>query len=115
MLHVGGIRVELPAVARWDAGVATGLGAGGDIDRAVLAGFLDRLLRPFAGVDVVGRSLAAQHVHRHDGVLADGAALHEQHLVVRRHGQQLAQQAFGLGMDGDELLAAVAHFHHRHA
>ena len=26
-----------------------------------------------------------------------------------------AQQAFGLGVDGDEFFAAVAHLHHRHA
>jgi hypothetical protein len=41
--------------------------------------------------------------------------LKEQNLVVGRNDEQLAQQAFGLGMDGDEFLAAVAHLHHRHA
>jgi hypothetical protein len=57
-------------------------------------------------VDVVGAGLAAQEVHRHDRVLADRPALHEEHLVARGNGQQLAQQRLGLGMDGDEFLAA---------
>ncbi len=30
------------------------LGGGGDLHRAVLLGLLDRLLRPFAGIDIVG-------------------------------------------------------------
>ena len=56
-----------------------------------------------------------QQVHRHDRVLADRAALQEQHLVAAGDREQRAQIGFGLGRDGDEFLAAVAHLHHRHA
>ncbi len=44
-----------------------------------------------------------------------GSALQEQHLVVGRNCQQRAQIGFRLLGDGDEGLAAMAHFHHRHA
>ena len=46
---------------------------------------------------------------------ADVYKRQEQDLEVRGDGQQLAQQGFGFGRNANELLAAVAHFHHAHA
>ena len=77
-------------------------------------GFLEGFLRPGTGDDVVGRA-PGQQVQRDLGELQGRAALQEQHLVVGGNVQQLAQVGFGLGDDGGELLAAMAHFHHRHA
>jgi hypothetical protein len=114
-MHIGCIGVELPVGARRHAAEIAGFGAGRDVDLAVFLGFLDRFLRPFASVDVVGAGLAAQQVHWHHSVFGHAPALQEQHLVVGRDGHQLAQQRFGLRMDRNEFLAAMAHLHHRHA
>src|SRR3954471_4028158 len=86
-----------------------------DVHIAKGFGFLDRLLRPFAGRDVIGLAAAAQQVHRHLRELQRGTARQEQQLVIRRHGEQLAQVLLGVGGDADELLAAMTHLHHRHA
>src|SRR4029077_10657539 len=90
-------------------------GGCGDVHIAIALRLLDRLLRPFAGRDVVRSALAAQEVHRHLGELQRGAAGEEQHLVVGRHGKQLAQVLLGLRGDADEFAPAMAHLHHRHA
>ncbi len=47
--------------------------------------------------------------------LRRGAALQEQHLVVRGNGEQLAQIGLRLLGDPDEGLAAMAHLHDGHA
>src|SRR5438105_2327189 len=88
---------------------------GGDMHIAIALRFLDCLLRPFTGRHVVGLALAAQQVHRHLRELQRGAAGEEQHLVVRRHGEELAQVLLRLRGDADELASAMAHLHHRHA
>src|SRR5690348_6195983 len=77
--------------------------------------FPDRAARPLAGRDVIRLALAVQQVHRDLRELLGRAALQEQHLVVLRYRQQLAQVGLGLGGDADELLAAMAHLHHAHA
>jgi len=41
--------------------------------------------------------------------------LQKQYLVILRDRHQLAQIGFSAGMDVDELLAAMTHFHDRHA
>ena len=53
-VHVGGVAVELPGAERRNAGELGVLGGSDDLHRAVLRGLLDRLLRPFARIDVVG-------------------------------------------------------------
>src|SRR3712207_6929290 len=45
---------------------------------------------------------SAREVQRHDGVLGQAAALHEQDVEVGRHRQQAAQVGLGLVGDGDE-------------
>ena len=60
-VDVGGVGVELPLALRRDRREAVRLAARRDVDRAVVLRLGDRVLRPFAGVDVVGarRSRAA--------------------------------------------------------
>ena len=114
-VDVGRLGVEPPLGARRDRREAARLAAGGDVDGAEVLGLGDRALGPVAGVDVVGARLSAQQVHRHDRVLADRAALQEEELVVVGNREQLAQQRVRLVVDRHELLAAMAHLHHRHA
>ena len=54
----------------------------GDLDAADALRFLDRLLRPRAGDDVVGRAARGQQVHRHHRELQAGAALQKEHVVA---------------------------------
>src|SRR6185436_1913385 len=56
-----------------------------------------------------------QQVHRDLRELQRRAALQEQHLVVVRDRQELAQVLFRLRRDRHEFLAAMAHLHHAHA
>ena len=114
-MHVGGVRVELPARDVRDVRELLGFGGGDDIALAVLADLLDRLLAPIAGEHEVSCGLPAQEVLRNDAELRRRAALHEQHLVVGRHAHHLAQILFGLLGDAHELLVAMAHLHHAHA
>jgi hypothetical protein len=58
---------------------------------------------------------ASDQVQRDDGVLADGPALQEQDAEFLGDAQQLAQIGQRLVVDPLELLAAVAHLHHRDA
>ena len=80
----------------------------------VFARFLLRLLAPAAGHHKIDGPSARQ-IHWHDGVFSQAAALHEQNLEIGRHRQQFAQVGFGLFVDGQKLLAAMAHLHHAHA
>src|SRR5581483_7047587 len=75
----------------------------------------DRLLRPGAGIDVIGDGPGGAEIHRDGGELTGRAALEEEHLVARGHGEERAHQALGLLGDGNESLAAVTDFHHRGA
>ena len=114
-MHIRSIGIELPFRLFRCPRVVVSFGTRGNIDLAVFLGVGDGLLRPLSGVDVIGIGLAAQQVHRHHGELRRCAALQEQHFVVFRNSHQFAQVGFGLGVNGDEFLAAMAHFHHRHA
>ena len=113
-MHVGRIARQLPGAGCRQRGVVIGLVAGGDVHVAVLARFLGRLLRPRTGDHVI-RATTTREVHRQDGVLGEGAALHEQDAEMGGDRQQGAQVGFGLLGDRDELLAPVAHFHDAHA
>ena len=57
----------------------------------VALGLADGLLAPVAGDDVVRGAIRRRDVERHRRELQRGAALQEQHLVVVRHAEQLAQ------------------------
>ena len=76
-MNVGGIRVELPRILRRCVVEVFVFRGGYDVDVAVFLGFLDSFFGPLAGVQVVGRGLAAQQVHRNHRELAGGAALQE--------------------------------------
>ena len=52
---------------------------------------------------------------RDGGELRGRAALHEEHAIVGRNGEQFAQVRLGALGHGHERLAAMADFHHRHA
>ena len=114
-VHVRGVGRQLPARAFRHIGEVFVFARRRDVDLRVLLRFLDRLLRPFAGVDEVDHFAIAEQVHRHDRVFADRAALQEQHFVVVTDRHQLAQIGLGLVRDRNELGAAMAHLHHRHA
>jgi hypothetical protein len=74
-------------------------------------GFLDGLLRPRAGVDVVGRPVLRQEGHRDHEELARRPALQEEDLVVVRDIRDLAAVRDGLLVHAVEDLAPVAVFH----
>src|SRR5437773_1684227 len=112
-MDVGRVLAHIPVLRR--IGEVLVLGARGNVHVAEALRLLDRLLRPFAGRDVIGCALAVQQIHRHLGELQRRAALEEQHPVVLRYREQLAQILLGFGSYADELLAAMAHLHHRHA
>ncbi len=114
-VDIARILAQPPGIPRRDIGEIAILAGRCDVHIAVLLRFLDRFLRPFAGIDVVGDAAAAQQIHWHDCVLPNRPALQEQHLVIWRNGEQFAKAGFGMRMDRDELLAAMAHFHDRHA
>jgi hypothetical protein len=115
VVQIGGFWVAFPAIARRDGGEVDCLGTGDHVDLAEFLSFGDGLLRPLSGVQIVRFRLAAQQVHGNHGELAGRAALQEQHLVMGGDVEQFAQIGLGLFGDGDEFLAAMAHFHHRHA
>ena len=96
-------------------GVVVGLAAGGQPHSAEALGFRIGLAGPDAGVDVVGAATFGQQVQRQGSKLQRGATGQEQHLVLGRDVQQLAQVSLGLGLDAHVVLATVAHLHHRHA
>ena len=112
-MHVGRAGRQCPLVLTGNGLVVVGLGAGSDVDVAVATGFLDGLLRPDAGFDVVRRAAFGEQVQGNLGKLLAGAALQEQHFIVGRDAKQIAQVLFGLFGDGGVVLAAMAHFHHR--
>ena len=114
-MNVGGLRVELPRRLLGREAEVLALGARRDVDLAEAVRFLDRLLRPLARIDIVGRVPSAEEIHRHHAELQRRPALEEEHLVVSGDLEQLAEIRFRLFRDRDELLAAVAHLHHRHA
>ena len=114
VVQVGRVGRELPASRLGDVVNVRLARSRGDVDARVALRFADRLLRPRRRCR---RSRRRSPARRFSGTArtARRAALQEQHLVVRRDGQQLAQVGLGLRGDRDEVLAAMAHLHHRHA
>ena len=110
---------QVPFGARRDRREAVGFRRGGDPCFAVFGAFSDRFLAPVAGHDIVGDRLVvdrlSHQIHRRAGELAGRPALDEQHAVVVGHVEQGLQVFGGALGDRDERLAAVAHFHDRHA
>src|SRR5678810_271428 len=70
--------------------------------------------RPRARVDVIHGLAGSGQIERHGRELQRGPALHEEHFVIGRHAEQLAEVSFCLLGDADEFLAAMAHLHHGH-
>ncbi len=112
VVQVGRAGRQLPLRLRRYREVSAVGGIRGDVHRAVLLCLGHGLLRPGAGVHVVGRRLAHRQVEGHSRELRCRSALQEQHLVVRRDGEQLAQIGLGLLRDAEERLAAMADLHH---
>src|SRR5882672_129098 len=115
VVHVRRLRVEPPGRLLGREGEVLPLGARRDVHLAEAVRLLDRELRPLPRIDIVGGLLSAEEVHGNGREVQPRAALEKEHLVVRGHLQQFAEVFLRLRRDPDELLAAVAHLHHRHA
>ena len=113
-VHIATVRTDLPRGGGRQAGEPVGLGRSGHACNTVFTGFFVRLLTPAARQHKI-HGPALRQVERHDGILSQAAALHEQNLEMGGHRQQFTQVCFGLLVDADELLASVAHLHHAHA
>ncbi len=107
--------IDVPLALLRNRREAARLAARGNLDAAVMGGFGDRALRPLAGVDVGGlcRGRAA-------GSSARWRSARSRHPAGTAPCSSPAGRAaraggFGLGLDRHELLAAMAHLHHRHA
>ena len=84
------------------------------LDVPVFLGLIHGALGPDAGHQVIRLLVGAtQQVHGHGRELAATAAVHEEHLVVVRYRQQIAQIRFGLLGDRHIGLAAMGQLHDR--
>ncbi len=115
VVQIGRAIAQLPVVLSGNREVVVRLGSRRDVHAPETTGLLDRLARPDAGIDIVGHATLGQQVQRNLGELLAGPALQEQHLVVRRNRQQIAQILLRLFGDGSVIVAAMAHFHDRQA
>ena len=86
-----------------------------EIHRAEFLRFLDGLLAPAAGDDVIGARIKRQKIHRHHGELQTGAALQKKDRVVFGNVEQPAQTSFRALDNFVEGFGAMANLHHRHA
>ena len=110
-VDVACILVVVDSVHVRDVGEVLILAGRDDLGLAELCGFLCGQIGEVAGDDVVG--LAGGHeVQRHHGELLGRAALEEADLIMIGNVHHPAQGGFGVGDDGVEPLAAVAHLHH---
>ena len=110
-VDVAGILVVGDGVHIRDVGEVFVLAGGHDVGLAELGGFLGGQVGEVAGDDVV-RLAGGHKVQRHHGKLLGRTALEEADLVVVGDVHHTAQRGLGLGDDGIEPLAAVAHLHH---
>src|SRR5882672_1027328 len=115
VVHVRRLRVELPRGLLRRIGEILALRARRYVHLAEAVRLLDRLLAPRARIDIVGGLFPGEEVHGNCREVQRRAALEEQHLVIGRNLEQLAEILLRGRGDLDELLAAMAHFHHRHA
>ena len=114
-MNVGRIFRQVPFVLTRHSEIVVRLGGRGDVDVAVARSFFDSLLRPDTGIDIVGGAAFRQQVQRNLSKLLARATLQKQHFIVRGDIQQITQILLGLGGNGHELIAAMAHFHDRQA
>ncbi len=91
-----------------------GLGRGHHMHVPVATRLFQRLRRPMPRVQVIAFGVGGQQVHRDDGVLGRGAALHEENLVGVGQREQPAKIGEHLFMNAREQCAAMGHFHDRH-
>ena len=94
-------------------GVVAILGTGDALNITVFLGFLESLIRPCAGDDVVSHAILHQ-IHGDHGKLQCCATLDEQNLIVVGDVHQLAQISFSVVVNFLEDLRAVGHFHDAH-
>ncbi len=87
-MAIAGVRVASPSCDGRQSREATGCATGDDVHRRVSARLADRLVRPVAAFQVIGRLPRFQQVERQQTELRRGATLHEQHPVVVRNRQQ---------------------------
>ena len=113
-VQVGRPGVGLELAVRGNPVELRGFRRSRDPDGAQLLGLLDGGLRPVAGQHVVGRHAGRPQVHGEHGELLRGAALQEQHRVVRGEAQERAQVGFGSADDVLESRGPMAHLHDRH-
>src|SRR5690606_15510509 len=111
-VDVCGLVRQLPFVARRNGAEAVVLAACGDIDVHARQ-LLDRGAAPVPAHNVVDALAGIGEVEGDQRLLRGRATGREQHRVIVRHGQQLAQVGLGLPRDGQELRAAVADLDHR--
>jgi hypothetical protein len=114
-VYVGGVGFDLSFRLLRNEREILDLCARRDVNPAVPLRLHDRLLPPLAGVAVVGARRAAQQTYRGDHVPRDQANPQKPHPVAGRHTEPFAWKVVGLGVDRDELLAAVAHLQRRYA
>ena len=81
---------------------------------AKLRGFFVGFLAPAASDYKIDHAFLRK-IQWHDGIFGNAATLHEQDFEVGRNGQQLTKVGFCFFVNGHELFAAMAHFHHTHA
>ena len=113
-MHVGGVGVQTPLLARGHMGEHVIHRSCRRIRGAEATRFLNGLLAPATGHNIVGCRPTPEQIHGDGRELAGRAALHPENAVVVRHAQQRFQVGRGLLGNGDEFLTAMAHFHHGH-
>jgi hypothetical protein len=115
VVDVGGAGVERQLAWRRDPREVLCFRRRGNLDGADALGFLDRLLRPGAGHDVICGAAGRQQVHRHHRELQARAALEEEHVIVLRDSRQRANIGLATLDHVVERFRAVADLEDRHA
>ena len=110
-VDIAGILIVRDGVHIRDVGEVLVLAGCHDVGLAELGGFLGGQVGEVAGDDVV-RLAGGHEVQRHHGELLGRTALEEADLIMIGNVHHPAQGGFGVGDDGLEPLAAVAHLHH---
>src|SRR5690606_23247288 len=119
---VVGCDVDVVGIWRDHAGIHFGyiaevfvFGTGDYVHRSVSFCFGNGLLRPRAGVYIVGLAGLGKQVERYHRKLCRRTPLKKENLVVVRNIHKRPQVTDGVLVDGSILLSAVAPFHYGHA
>ena len=115
IVHVGSAGIQLELLLSRNAIELVALGRCRDLHGADSLGFLDRLLRPDTGDDVVGGAAGRQQIHGHHRELQARATLEEQNVVTLGHARERAQVGLATLDDLVEGRGAMADLEHRHA